>query len=280
MANKNSQFQILMKRARWDRLLGTLVVFVILIIIIASIAKSCGKEKPDTEPDTTSSTDSANSIIDVAETAEPPTRAPADNTKAIYLSPSTQEDNLYACDETINEEQVMFRLANAVRALLQADGYTVYMCEDTDNVKNKVTKGNELGCGAYVALHSNSNENEVGAQGTECYFNSTISGSKALAENVYNRVAELTPTEDRGLRDETQRELYEILNNRYPCCLLEVEYHDNAEGSQWILDNQDALAKAIKDGIVAFLKNEEAGAAPESEPSDVSTDAGAVGETE
>lgn len=277
---KQSNFQTMMRRARWDRLLGALVALVILIVIIAALAKSCGKDKTQTTPAATDTT----SIIDVAETTEPPTLAKKiDNSKAIYLSPSTQEDNLYACDESINEEQVMFDLANAVRALLEADGYTVYMCQDTDNVKNKVTKGNELGCGAYVAIHSNSNDNEVGGKGTECYYNSTISGSRALAENVYNRVAELTPTDDRGLRDETQRDLYEIINNRYPCCLLEVEFHDNVDGSQWILDNQDALAKAIKDGIVAFMKNEEAGSTPD--PSDELTDSLAesdadAGETE
>lgn len=276
MANNSNHFQSMMRRARWDRLIGALVILIILLVVLVSCTKSCGKGKPEDEEQET------NSIIDTAPTTEPPTQAPVDNSKAIYLSPSTQEDNLYACDESVNEEQVMFKLANAVRALLETDGYTVYMCEDSDNVKNKVTKGNELGCGAYVALHSNSNENEVGAQGTECYYNTAISGSQSLAENVYNRVAELTPTEDRGLRDETQRELYEILNNHYPCCLLEVEYHDNAEGSQWILDNQDALAKAIKDGIVAFLKNEEAAdTVPATEPSDTLTDDSAVaGEAE
>lgn len=256
MANRNN-FQSMMKRARWDRLGGALVVLIILILLIVLIAKGCHKEKePAQEVQTTP-------IIDAAETTEPPTQAIVDNSRAIYLSPSTQEDNLYACDATVNEEQVMFQLAQSVKALLEADGYTVYMCQDNDNVKTKVTKGNELKCGAYVALHSNSNSNEVGAQGTECYFNSTISGSRELAENIYNRVAELTPSEDRGLKDESQRELYEVLNNHYPCAQLEVEYHDSAEGSQWILDNQDAVAKAVKDGIVAFLTNKEAGSAPE-----------------
>ncbi len=268
MANQ-SNFQKMMRRARWDRLGCAFVVLILLIVIICAISKGCSKKKDAGETKPASADSSTTSVIDVVETTQPPTM-PKNNTNAIYLSPSTQEDNLYACDESINEEMVMFDLANAVRALLEADGYTVYMCEDTDNVKNKVVKGNELGCGAYIALHSNANENEVGGQGTECFYNSTITGSRALAENVYNRVAELTPTEDRGLKDETQRDLYEIINNRYPCCLLEVEFHDNADGSQWILDNQDALAKAIKDGIVAYMKNKEAGSTPA--PSDELTD--------
>lgn len=264
---QKNNFPALMRRARWDRLGAVLVIFIVLIVLIVLAAKSCGKKEDTAPADTTSIIET---VPDVTEAA---TTAPVvDRSKAIYLSPSTQEDNLYACDETVNEEQVMFKIANSVRALLEADGYTVYMCEDTDNVKNKVNKGNELGCAAYVSLHSNSNVNEVGGEGTECYYNSNISGSRALAENIYNRVAELTPTDDRGLKDETQRDLYEILNNRYPCALIEVEFHDSEEGSQWILDNQDALAKAIKDGIVAFLKNKEASAAPVDETDTTASD--------
>lgn len=264
-----------MRRARWDRLLGVLVVFIILIVIIVSISKGCSKkERPVAETDTTSIIETA-----AADTTEAATTAPIDRSKAIFLSPSTQEDSIYACDETINEEQVMFRIANKVRALLEADGYTVYMCEDTDNVRTKINKGNELGCGAYVSIHSNvRNESELVAEGTECYYNSAVSGSKALAENIYNRVAELTPTEDRGVKDETQRSSYEISNAAYPIALIEVEFHDNEEGSQWILDNEDALAKAIKDGVVAFLKNKEASSAPdEGDADDTSKASGSSG---
>ena len=243
------------RRARWDRLIAALVVVLLPIILITSCVKSCNQHKKEKPEPTTS-------IIETAATTVPTTEAPKDYSKAIFLSPSTQEDHVYACDETVNEETAMFDLADKVKTLLEADGYTVLMCEDTDNVKKKVTKGNELGCAAYIALYSNGNLNEVGGEGTECYYNSEIPGSRELAENIYNRVAELTPTEDRGLKDQEQRDLYEIMNNHYPCCLLEVEFHDSVSGSQWILDNQDETAKAIKDGIVAFLKNKEARSAP------------------
>ena len=255
MADNNNNFQSMMHRARWDRLLAALLVILVPIILICLLAKSCSKnKKPKPEENV--------NIIETAETTVPTTEAPKDYSKAIFLAPSTQEDDLYACDKSISEEQAMFDLAGRVQALLEADGYTVIVCENDDNVKKKVTKGNELGCAAYVALYSNSNQNEVGGEGTECYYNADIPGSQALAENVYNRVAELTPTDDRGLKDQEQRDLYEIMNNHYPCCLLEVEFHDNETGSQWILDNMDDTAKAVKDGIVAFLKNKEAKSAP------------------
>lgn len=255
MADNKNNFPSMMRRARWDRLLAALLVLLIPILLIVLLVRSCGKQKEPEPGD-------PGTIIETAATAAPTTEAAKDYSKAIFLAPSTQEDDFYACDETVTEEAAMFDLAERVRKLLEADGYTVLMCENDDNVKKKVTKGNDLGCAAYVALYSNSNLNAAGGEGTECYYNSDIPGSQALAENIYNRVAELTPTEDRGIKDQEQRDLYEIMNNHYPCCYLEVEFHDNENGSQWILDNRDEIAKAVKDGIVAFLKNKEARSAP------------------
>lgn len=263
MAN-NSEFQKLMRRARWDRLLGALIVLVLLIFLLTFVFKSCGKNAEETGGDVSS--------ITPVETTPPTEPVKTDNSMAVFLSPSTQEDNVYACDSTVTEESAMFDLTQSVKALLEADGYTVYVCEEDDNVKAKVTKGNELKCGAYVALHSNAGGDSGSDEGTECYYNSAVPGSRELAENVYNRVAELTPTEDRGLKDETQRELYEILNNQNPCCLLEVEFHDTEAHSQWILDNKENLAKSIKDGIVAFLN----ASAPAETPSETVKDEDAL----
>jgi len=261
MANNNRRN--LMRRARWDRIIGALIVLILLIVLLVSALKSCGKNKNTVEPQNQQAGNSENDTNSaIAPAAVITTEAPleteppvVDNSMAVFLSPSTQENNEYACDPSISEEQAMFDLAERVSMLLEADGYHVYMCGHEDNVKTKVKQGNQLGCGAYVALHSNSGSDGPGGSGTECYYNNTIEGSELLAENVYNRVAELTPTEDRGVKDQNQRDLYEILNNKYPCCLLEVDFHDNEEQSQWILDNMDETAKCICDGIEAFLKS-------------------------
>ncbi len=264
MADQTQNTRKPVRRARWDRLIAALVVVLLPIILITSCVKSCNKNKKDKNEN-----ENANNppIIETAETTASTTEPPKDYSKAIFLAPSTQEDHLYACDNTVSEESAMFDLAGRVKALLEADGYTVMICADDDNVKKKVTKGNELGCAAYVALYSSGSK--VGGEGTECYYNADIPGSRALAENIYNRVAELTPNEDRGLKDQEQRDLYEIMNNHYPCCYLEVECHDTEAGSQWILDSQDDIAKAVKDGIVAFLNNKEARTTPsETEPTE------------
>lgn len=229
-------------RARWDRLLAAIAAIVVLLIIIVSAFRSCGRE--DEEPAGT---------VSIAETIPPTTEPPIDYSKAVYLSPSTQYDNLYACDGTTTEAAAMIDLAKRIKALLEADGYTVFICGETDSVRDKVMQGNDLQCGAYVALHTNSGGESGNGQGTECFYNSNMTASRQLAECIYNNVAALTPTEDRGLKDESQRDLYEIVNNVSACCLLEVEFHDITELSQWILDHQDETAQAIADGIKNYF---------------------------
>lgn len=247
MAKQKLDWVDLYARARWDRLLGVVVVLVLVIILISVAVRSCGKDdekSPTGRP--------------LQEATQPTTEPPVNPLKMVYLSPSTQYDNLYACDNSTTEAAAMIDLAKRIKALLEADGYTVYMCGEKDNVRQKVAAGNQLRCGAYIALHSNSGGESGNGQGTECFYNTKVPGSRALAECVYNNMAALTPTKDRGLKDETQRDLYEVYNNITACCLLEVEFHDIPQYAQWILDNQDASAKAIADGIKTYLSIAEA----------------------
>ena len=265
MDNQN-EFRSLMKRARWDRLFGALIVLVLLIILIVCIARSCSKQK---EPQTPTA-----SVIDTVET-EPTTEAVKDNSKTVFLSPSNEADKTFACDETVSEQAVMTELADAVRVLLETDGYTVYVSDPGDNVKAKVTKGNELGCGAYVAIHTYDSSVPGSVTGPKVVCNDSVTGSRALAENIYNRINELTEEDGNGFIEGDLP--YEIVNNRYPCCSIQIDAHDNIKTSQWVLDNKDVLAKAIKDGITAYLNASAAPAEGEDDPAESSDEAGEGG---
>ncbi len=260
----------LYSRARWDRLLGLLIVLVLLLILIIAACSSCGKKKDKPTGGKAQETTEFQAV-------QPTTEAPVDYSKAVFLSPSTQYDNLYACDNTTTEGASMIAVATLTKQYLEADGYTVFMCGEDDSVKEKVEQGNTLGCGAYVAIHSNSGGESGNGVGTECYYNTNIDGSFQLSECVYNKVAALTPTEDRGNKDQTQRELYELLNSQYACCYLEVEFHDLAEQSQWILNNQPQIARAIADGIEEYLTTKQnAGYSTVNGTDPAATEAGAV----
>ncbi|MDE7094436.1 MAG: N-acetylmuramoyl-L-alanine amidase, partial [Oscillospiraceae bacterium] len=246
MQQKRETWEDLKKRARWDRIFGALAVFLLVLILIISGISSCAKklkQDDDTTPANVDETLPTGETNYMAGTT-------VDNSMAVFLSPSTQEDNVYACDNTVTEENAMWQIARRVQALLETDGYQVYMCGEDDTVMSKIEQGNALKCGAYVAIHSNSSGESGDGHGTEIFYNTNISGSQALAEYIYNRVANLTPTEDRGVKDQTQRDLYEIERNENACCLLEVEFHDDVTTSQWILNHVEEIATCIKDGII------------------------------
>lgn len=248
----NETWDDLKKRARWDRIFGALAVLMMFLLLMISGISSCSKkskEKEDAEPANVSETLPASYII------TNPTEETVDHSKAIFLSPSTQEDNVYACDNTITEEAAMWMITRQLKDMLEIDGYEVYLCGEDDTVPQKLELGNSLACGAYVAIHSNSGGESGDGKGTEIYYNSNIAGSLALAEYIYNHVAALTPTDDRGVKDQTQRDLYEINYNQTACCLLEVEFHDNMATSRWILDHTQELAASIRDGILDYLNN-------------------------
>lgn len=251
MQQRKETWADLKKRARWDRIFGALAVLLLVLILFISGVSSCAKklkQNDDSKPVNVDET------LPTGETNYNADSTMIDNSMAVFLSPSTQEDNVYACDNTITEENAMWQIARRVQALLETDGYQVYICGEDDTVMSKVQQGNALKCGAYVAIHSNSSGESGDGEGTEIFYNANISGSQALAEYIYNRVADLTPTEDRGVKDQTQRDLYEIEKNENACCLLEVEFHDNITTSQWILNHVEEVATCIKDGIIDYLK--------------------------
>ena len=108
MENKDD-FRKLLQRARWDRLLGALAVLLLLILLIVLLVSACGKKTTPAAVD---------SVIPPA-TTQPTTEAVVDNSMAVFLSPSTQEDNVYACDSTVTEESAMFDLAKEVKSSLR-----------------------------------------------------------------------------------------------------------------------------------------------------------------
>ena len=46
--------------------------------------------------------------------------------------------------------------------------------------------------------------------------------------------------------------LGEVLRPNYPAVLVETAYHDNPEDARWILNNFDALARALANSVWKF----------------------------
>lgn len=231
------------RRVRYDRIIAVLVILVLLIVILVKCCSSCSAKKQKKGDAATTTT------AETTVTTEPPA---VDYSRMVYLSPSNQVDNTFNVGDT-NEAAECRLIAEKTAAILQQSGISVIIAEDTASLQDKTAVGdNHLG--AYVAIHTNQGQ----GVGTDCFYNGTSEASRSLAQAVYDPVAALTPTADRGLMDGSQNGSdtyqYEIGNNQSPCCLIEVEFHDGPNVAQWILDNEDAIAQAIATGITNYLQ--------------------------
>ncbi len=236
-------------RVRYDRILAVLLILILIIVLFTKCCTSCSKRSK--------ANNAAQTTTTVAATEATTETAATDYSNTVYLSPSNQVDNKFSTGDT-NEAAECRVLAEKTAAILEQSGLTVIIAGENDSLQTKTAVGDN-GLAAYVAIHTNAGT----GVGTDCYYNSTSEQSKALAQAVYQPVADLTPTADRGLLDGAQSTndsyLYEIANNQSPCCLIEVEFHDGPNVSKWILDNEDNIAAALANGITSYLQIPTAG---------------------
>lgn len=219
-------------RIRYDRIISVIVIAILAVYAVIQIYKSnSGNDIPASAPE-------------AYEPFEP----------VIYLSPSNQEDNAYAAGNT-TEAEMMRKVSETVKKQLEQNGITVYIAESDFSLQEKIDYANENNVTAHIAIHSNAGGDSGSGEGTECFYNPKVPGSKVLAEYIYSRVSRLTPTDDRGMFDGTEGSayLYEVATSEVPNCLIEVEFHDSIDRAQWIIDHTDEIGKSIADGIMQYI---------------------------
>lgn len=161
----------------------------------------------------------------------------------VYLSPSDQWANIVA-DGEHSEAYHCKQIAESAKKYLELNGYTVKV---GDNSKQgsyvaRAKESNNWGADLHVPIHTNAG----GGVGTLMLTYPTSVNNKYVV-NIYNEVANLTPTKDRGIISRSN--LYEINSTKCVCAYIEVEFHDNATTENWIDSNVDNIGKAIARGI-------------------------------
>ena len=164
----------------------------------------------------------------------------------IFLSPSSQEWNRYATTHPNTEEAVCNKIADLTEAILKEHGFLVMQNDPSGSPSDHTRKANAYAPDLSVPIHTNAG----GGRGAEIFVynpDNPNSRSTKAAQAIYKYVSALTPTPDRGIRRNTT--FYEIKNTVAPCVYCELQFHDNPEDAQWILNNLYALAEALARGI-------------------------------
>ena len=164
----------------------------------------------------------------------------------VYISPSSQEDNR-GVGNYGTEEVRMNQIADVVERELRRVGITTLRNNPSMNITQMVTASNNFGADVHLAIHSNAG----GGTGAEAYYYTGSASSQKLAQAVYNNLAPMTPTGDRGVKATTQ--LYEVWATNAVATLVEIAFHDNATDASFIINNIQAIGIAIAKGVCSYF---------------------------
>ena len=162
----------------------------------------------------------------------------------IYLSPSTQENNLYVTGGS--EEYYMNRVADAMIPYLDASGIRYVRNTPQMNAASSVAASNAGQYDLHVALHSNAApEGRYGTvRGSIVFYYPGSAQGRRAAEIIADNLRSIYPLPDL-VRAQPSTSIGELRQTRAPSVFLELAFHDNNDDAAWITSNIDAIARNI-----------------------------------
>lgn len=162
----------------------------------------------------------------------------------IYLSPSTQESNMYVTGGS--EEEWMNRLADAMVPYLNASGIRYNRNTPDMTAVSSIRASNAGNYDLHLALHSNASapSNYGGTRGIIVFYYPGSSNGKRAAELVADNLRAIYPLPNR-VRTEATTSIGEVRQPYAPSVFIELGYHDNEDDATWIKTHLDETARAI-----------------------------------
>ena len=162
---------------------------------------------------------------------------------SIYLSPSTQEFNIYVND-TGSEEYYMNLIADAMIPYLNASGISYTRNTPEMTAASSIAQSNQGNYDLHLALHSNAGAGQYAGvtRGVEVYFYPGSQQGRQAAEIIADNLRLIYPLPDR-VRTVPTTSLGEVTRTRAPSVLIEFAFHDNVEDSAWIKGNIELIAR-------------------------------------
>lgn len=162
----------------------------------------------------------------------------------IYLSPSTQENNIYVNGGT--EEEWMNRLADALEPYLTASGIRYTRNTPQMTAASSIRASNAGTYDLHLALHSNAAPEGLYGQrrGILVFYYPTSRDGQRVAHLMADNFKEIYPLPN-NVRAEPSTTVGEVRRPRAVSVFLELGYHDNADDAAWIKSNLEASARTI-----------------------------------
>ena len=164
----------------------------------------------------------------------------------IFLSPSSQYENLYAYGGT-NEAVQCRKIAAACETALKRCGFSVKTGLN-DSIYTRAAESNSWGADLHVCIHTTAANGKV--SGTRLMATDLAGNGYKACKAIYNVLAPITPGTSENIT--ANPGLYEIKHTKAPCAYIECEFHDVPATAKWIVENVKTIGEAIAKGICNF----------------------------
>ena len=164
---------------------------------------------------------------------------------SIYLSPSTQEYNLYY-DGNGSEEYYMNLIADAMEPYLVSSGIEFTRNTPEMTAASSIRASNEGNYDAHIALHSNAAPPNLAGQlrGTDVYYSPNSMRSREIADLMVANLKTIYPNPN-DVRAVPTTSIGEVSRTRAPAVLIEFAYHDNPTDAEWIRNNIQTIGRTV-----------------------------------
>lgn len=170
----------------------------------------------------------------------------------IYLSPSTQEANLYVTGGS--EEYYMNKLADAMEPYLHASGIGFVRNTPEMTAISSIRQSNAGNYDLHLALHSNAApEGRYGTvRGTDVYFYPGSTKGERAARIIARNLQKIYPLPDK-VRALPTTYLGEVRQPKAPSVFIEFAYHDNEDDANWITENINEIAANVVQSLAEYF---------------------------
>lgn len=163
----------------------------------------------------------------------------------------------------ILEKDVTLTLALLVGSRLEEAGYAVvytrtsdvveWPSDNTADLAARVATAIEADADVYLSIHLNASAYDDGACGFEAYADPDDVRTWAMAAAVLEQLTALGFSENRGVKDAWDSQLYVICQNPIPALLVELGFITDSQDIDYILAHPQQLADAIAQGLIDTL---------------------------
>ena len=173
----------------------------------------------------------------------------------IYLSPSTQEGNMYVIGGS--EEYYMNLIADAMIPYLQSSGIQYTRNDPSMSAADAIAQSNRGNYDLHLALHSNAApEGQYGTySGVDVYYSPISTRGRRAAQIFVRNLKSIYPNPAK-VRALTTTTIGEVTQTRAPAVFLELGYHDNTQDASWVSNNINRIAANLVLSLSSIWKHE------------------------